>query len=513
MSVLISGAFAKLYGLSAASFMVGGPTNQSPVWQTTAGSLGIVTGDGSAALRVRAADTDGSIASYTIVDGSLPDGLALDASTGTITGTVTIPVEDEISNFTIRATDDDGDHTDRAFSLTVHPANLLVTQQRINGTDIVSGDRFGLSVAMSGDATTAIVGAYDDSTPSSRAGSAFVFLKSGSDWVQQARLNAADGAYLDWFGTSVDLSEDGNTAVVTAPNTTANDSGGIYVFTRSDGVWSQIAKLVEPDAAVNDYLGDTPRSVSISADGTTIICGSRYNDTAAGGEVGCVYVYGFDGTTWGHQATIIAADAAESDFFGHALALSTDGNTVVISAPRDDESRGAAYVFTRTGQTWNQTAKLVASDRTTGAEFGNSVDVSPDGSTVIVGSIMLNSSRGAAYVFVSAGNGWTQQAKLQASDGSSNDQFSYAVSLSRNGNIAVVTARTDAHSSVSSAGSVYVFTRSGTIWTERHRRQITSPVLNERLGAAAALSFDGTTAIVGAAGGPTAGFAMVFSST
>jgi len=320
---------------------------------------------------------------------------------------------------------------------------------KLLATDGAADDIFGISVSVSGD--TAVVGAHSDDDNGSGSGSAYVFTRSGTTWTQQAKLTASDGAADDIFGHSVSLS--GETAVVGAAADDDNglNSGSAYVFTRSGTTWAQQAKLTASDGAAGDQFG---RSVSVS--GETAVIGA-YLDDDNGSNSGSAYVFTRSGTTWTHQVKLIASDGAADDQFGRSVSVS--GETAVVAAYLDDDNgsnSGSAYVFIRSGTTWTQQAKLTASDGAAGDQFGRSVSVS--GETVVIGAYLDDdngSNSGSAYVFTRSGTTWTQQAKLTASDGATSDVLGVSVSLSRD--TAVVGAVLDDDNG-SSSGSAYVFT-------------------------------------------------------
>src|SRR5439155_1682035 len=206
------------------------------------------------------------------------------------------------------------------------------------------------------------------------AGSAYVFVRSGTAWTQQQKVTASDGAAADQFGTSVSLSAD--TAVVGSPADDlpgAGDAGSGYVFVRTGTTWTQQAKLVASDAATGDLLG---QSVAISGD--TVVAGAPGDDVPAAVDAGSADVFVRAGTTWTLQPEILPAAGAP---FGSATALS--GDTVVLGAPDDGAGAGSAYVFVRSGTLWSQQQKLLASDGTAGDHLGLSVSLSAD--TVVVG--------------------------------------------------------------------------------------------------------------------------------
>src|SRR3990172_1568973 len=214
-------------------------------------------------------------------------------------------------------------------------------ETKLTAADAAAGDLFGWSVAVSG--VTAVVGVPYDDDAGTGAGSAYVFVRSGTAWSQQAKLIAADAAADDLFGWSVGIS--GETVVVGAPgdDDAGTGAGSAYVFVRSGAAWSEQAKLTAADAAAFDEFGS---SVGIS--GLTVVVGSPGDDDAGTG-AGSAYVFVRSGASaWSQQAKLTAADAAAGDCFGSSVGIS--GETVVVGAPRDNDAAagtdaGSAYVF------------------------------------------------------------------------------------------------------------------------------------------------------------------------
>ena len=197
---------------------------------------------------------------------------------------------------------------------------------------------------------------------------------------------------------------------------------------------------------------------------------------------------------WEFDQKIIANDGVADDYFGFSVSLSGDGMTAVIAARSDDSYRGAAYVYTRSGSVWTQQAKLTASDGVAYDQFGYSVSLSGDGMTVVIGAYVDDGGRGSAYVYTRSGSVWTQQAKLTASDGAASDYFGYSVSLSGDGMTVVIGARSDD----SGRGSAYVYTRSGSVWTQKTQLKANDGVANDQFGCSVSLSSDGGISLIGA---------------
>ena len=266
--------------------------------------------------------------------------------------------------------------------------------QKITAGDAAAGDEFGTSVAIDGQ--TAVVGAPFDDDAANSSGSAYVFVLTNDTWTQEAKLTAGDPATNDQFGTSVAL--DGDTVVVGSPQDDDNgaSSGSAYVFVRSGSTWSQQAKLTASDGAANDLFANR-----IALSGNTAVAASAGHDTPATG-AGAVYVFVRSGSTWSQQHKLSADDAGVNDFFGASVGVS--GDSVAVGATGDNTNgtaAGAAYLFGRSGTTWTQSQKLLPSDGAAVDIFGGSIAI--DGNRVAVGASGNNDAgndSGSAYVFV-----------------------------------------------------------------------------------------------------------------
>ncbi|MCB1282411.1 MAG: hypothetical protein KDB18_12895, partial [Salinibacterium sp.] len=306
-------------------------------------------------------------------------------------------------------------------------APTQIEVERLMTADAAAGDLFGYSLDLSSDGNTALIGAYADNHAGGfDAGAAYVFVRdSNGDWSLPAaaiKLVAAEAALNNWFGWAVALSGDGETAVVGAHrNIHAGgfEAGAAYVFERSlAGGWDQVAKLTASDALMGDRFG---WSVDVSDDGRRVLVGA-YNDDHSGiNDAGSAYVFARDASdTWAapvEEARLFAADAAATDWFGHDVALSGDGQTALVGSMLDNHSGtgdgGSAYVFTRSALgVWTSAAsatKLIASDVASGDRFGVSVCLSFSGDKAMVGAyladIATDSAAGAAYLFERDGAG------------------------------------------------------------------------------------------------------------
>jgi uncharacterized protein (TIGR03437 family) len=256
----------------------------------------------------------------------------------------------------------------------------------------------GWSVALSADGNTAIVGGFGDS-PNYQGvgiGAAWVFTRSGGVWTQQGSKLVGTGAVGSACqGLSVALSADGNTAIVGGDEDN-NQAGAAWVFTRSGGVWTQQgSKLVGTGSVQGQYGAGQGYSVALSADGNTAIVGGAFDNAGAG----AAWVFTRSGGVWTQQGSkLVGTGSVGNAGQGRSVSLSADGNTAIVGALGDNAGAEAAWVFTRSGGVWTQQgSKLVGTGSVQGqygAGQGCSVALSADGNTAIVGGY------GAAWVFV-----------------------------------------------------------------------------------------------------------------
>jgi len=380
---------------------------------------------------------------------------------------------------------------------------------------------FGHVVTLSADGNTMAVSAYfeasatkgingnqnDDSIP--QAGAVYVFTRRGTGWAQQAYIKASntgeagtDGNFGDGdqFGFSVSLSDDGNTLAVGANAEDSNARG---------------------------------------------INGNQYGSSMQ--SAGAAYIFVRNGATWTQQAYVKAPNTAPNVQFGYSVALSADGNTFAVSAFDEGGSSrvvlgpdgpftpgrngtGAIYVYTRTGTTWALQAYLKASNAENGDSLGVIVSISDDGNTIAGGildedcfstgvnpsnacdnDVRSDTSVGAVAVFIRNGTQWAQQAFIKASNTGKEDWFGSRLQLSGDGNTLAVAAQLEDSAaqgvdgkqdddSAQEAGAVYFFTRTGTVWSQKHYVKSTNNEAFDEFGSSVALSRDGRTMAVGARG-------------
>ena len=288
-------------------------------------------------------------------------------------------------------------------------SDLWTQQAKLVANDASAGDLFGYAVSLSGE--TALVSAVGDSGAGAGSGSAYVFTRSGTVWTRQAKLVASDSAAGDRFGVSVSLA--GETVLIGAnlDDDGASASGSAYVFVRSGTVWTEQAKLVASDAGEDDEFG-----ISVALDGDTALVGAFLDDDTAV-DSGSAYVFTRSGGAWTEQAKLVADDPEDSELFGVSVAL--DAETALVGAQFDDSVSltldvGSVYVFVRTGISWTQQDKLYATDPATDDNFGFALSLSGDRALVGAhGNEAALTDAGAAYLFIRSGTTWTQRLKFR----------------------------------------------------------------------------------------------------
>ena len=320
-----------------------------------------------------------------------------------------------------------------------------ILEAELTASDAAAHDAFGYSVALSGE--TAIVGACMDDDGGRQSGSAYIFKRSDGVWIQEAKITALDAAEGKSFAHSVSLS--GDTALVGAPvdDGKGSDFGAAYVFTRSDGGWTQQQKLTASDTKSNEEFG---KSVSLSGD--TAIVGAHRADHGGLDRAGSAYVFTRSGEVWTQQSKLTASDADGDDRFGISVAIS--GETAIVGAywdKHEGKGSGSAYIFKRSDGAWLQQAKLKASEISPGPTFGNSVAISGD--IAVVGKVGQHS--GSVDVFKRSGKNWTVYTVLTPWDFAVMDPFGTSVAV--DGESVLVGAPAN-YTQQSHAGAAYFFT-------------------------------------------------------
>lgn len=394
-------------------------------------------------------------------------------------------------------------------------------QSLFSGSNTEASDRFGYSVSLSTDGNTLAVGAPSEDSVATgingeqednsaqRSGAVYTFIRNGEGWQQQTYIKASNTTAFARFGWDVSLNADGNTLAVGARDENSDTllgRGATYVFTRSDELWQEQAFIKTGTQQGSDSLGEV---VSLSADGNTLAIGNSGDDSVATGingdqndgsaeQSGAAYVYVRNNTTWDFQAYIKASNASTQDQFGGTLSLSADGNTLAIGARAEDSAAtginadqndnsavdsGAAYVFTRSGEQWQQQTYIKASNLGVSDLFGSTVNLSADGNTLAVSALGEDSTAtgingdqfdgsaansGAVYIFTQTSGEWQQNAYVKASNTGVDDSFGNALALNEDGSTLAVGARGEdsaatgtngdqSENSATNAGAVYLY--------------------------------------------------------
>lgn len=447
---------------------------------------------------------------------------------------------------------------ERIYTVAIDRGGEVISQLAyVKASNTDAGDRFGVSIAASGD-TIAVSATEEDSAATSvdgnqadnsaeNSGAVYVFRRSGSTWVQEAYLKASNADPEDAFGFSIALS--GDTLVVGAyledsaatgvdgnqADDSAENSGAVYVFGRAGSTWAQEAYLKASNTNARDGFG-----WSVALDGDTLAVSAQGEASAASGidgdqtdnssdRSGAVYIFRRSGDTWSQEAYVKASNTDAFDSFGNSVALA--GDTLAVGAVLEDSAAtgvggnqadntaggaGAVYVFERSGSAWVQTAYLKASNTDPNDTFGFHVAISKDtiavgargeasAATGIGGNQADNTTRnaGAVYVFRRAGSTWAQEAYVKASNTEPSDRFGNRVAL--DGDILAVGAPTEASAATGvggdqadnnapASGAVYVFRRSGSSWTQEAYVKASNTEANDVFGPGMAL-VNGTLAI------------------
>jgi hypothetical protein len=331
--------------------------------------------------------------------------------------------------------DDIGASADQgSASVFVRAGTVWTHQQKLKASDGAAGDEFGGAVALAGE--RAIVGAnYADPGGIGSAGAAYVFERASTTWDETGKLEASDGGIDDRFGSAVALS--GDTVLVGASlddHGGATNAGSAYVFVRVGSAWVEQAKLLPPQPGMGEAFG-----LSVSIDGDTAVVGAPHAVTSGRGRTGRAHVYVRSGSTWSHQWALDPADLTTGDQFGDAVSI--HGDSIAVGSHQNDHApgsignifgEGSAYVFVRTGTVWSEQVRLIAPDPTPEERFGTSLSLYADRLAIGAPGGTYNSSTGAtgrAFLFERTGTLWSTPPEIVASDGVGGDTFGLGLDL------------------------------------------------------------------------------------
>ncbi len=311
---------------------------------------------------------------------------------------------------------------------------------KIVATDTIGDPYQGWSVAVSADGNTALIGAPFDNNG---YGASWVFTRSGNTWTQQGNKLLGTGGIgaTVYQGYSVSLSADGNTALIGGPYDN-NFQGAAWVFKRNGTTWTQQGSKFTGTGNVG--VAAFGWSVALSADGKTALAGGYYDNN----NLGAAWVFTTNGTTWSQQGSKLVGTGSvgATVFQGYSIAINANGNTAIIGGTNDDNGMGAAWVFTRSGTTWSQQGSKLVGTGSVGSSpsQGNSVTISADGNTAMIGGNYDDGNNGATWVFTRTGNTWSQRGnKLMGTGSTGAAQQGYSVCISANGNNAIIGGYSD----------------------------------------------------------------------
>ena len=297
----------------------------------------------------------------------------------------------------------------------------------------------------------------------------------------------------DGFGGVVALSRDGTTALV-GPLVT--DAFEAYVFASTADGWTHTATLSNPRPDSDNGFGD---AVALSGDGSTALVGAPRDDTASGEDTGAAHVFARTASRWTHTGTLSNPGRYPwLDDFGNAVALSGDGSTALVGTPGADDLLGTVHVFARTASGWAHTGAL-SNPRGLYHFFGHRVALSDDGETALVSASVYDGAlpTGEAYVFASTADGWAHVGTLSNPEWRGDDRFGDAVALSGDGRTALVGAPSDDVGGPDDVGAVHAFAATTDEWTYAGTFSHPDPEPHDRFGGTMALNGDGTVALVG----------------
>lgn len=436
---------------------------------------------------------------------ALPGGITINATTCAISGT---PTDAQASTaYTITASNASGSGQ-TSISIAVGEITISPTSGPIGTLITVTGTNYDLSglTAVTINGSNAIVVSRNVSTasvlvmPSTTTGQLVTTAPGGTqstgfNVTTVSAVSAQQGLSFSGTGNggnanqgcSIAISADGNTAIVGGKLDNLNQ-GAAWIFTRTGTTWTQQGtKLVGTGGSSNAEQG---HSVAISADGNTALIGGRADNSYRG----AVWVFTRSGTTWSQQGSkLVGTGSSTQAEQGSSVAISADGNTALVGAWQDNGAQGSAWVFTRSGSTWSQQGTKLSSASFSNY-FGYAVALAADGNTAIIGSY----GDSGTWVFVRSGSTWTQQGTKLVGTGNVGDASQgWSVALSADGNTAVVGGFGDN----SNTGAAWVYTRSGTTWTQQGSKLVgTGSIGAARQGFSVSISADGNTALLGGSG-------------
>jgi hypothetical protein len=362
-------------------------------------------------------------------------------------------------------------------------------------------ESFGWSVSMSTDGKYAVVGVPNWQNDY-QCGRAFVYGLSGGSWTSIQELTASDGVSGDQFAWSVSISGDSKYIAIGSiqggdSGTGITGDGAVYVYEYDGTSWTGEEKVIASDGEINDQFG---YSLAISDDGNRLVVGAPFTDSLSNNDEGSVYFYEYGGTGigWTGEQRIDDPRSIEGDRFGWSVDISNDGNYAILGS-FNDSGPGEAYMYGLSGGSWTSIQELTASDGGNIDRFGFSVSITKDGKYIAIGSINEDTgviNDGAVYIYKYDGTIWTNEEKLISSDGQQFDRFGNSVSISSDGKYLIVGTGNFTNLS-GRPGKAYIFYREDGQWIEKKINNTDSPQNNDRFGYSVSISENGCYSIVG----------------
>jgi hypothetical protein len=357
---------------------------------------------------------------------------------------------------------------------------------------------FGERVALSADGNTALISDFLG-YGSDKLGAARVFTRSGSTWTQQGpRLTGGSEQVDEGFGTGLALSADGNTALVGALYDNER-VGAAWVFTRSGSTWSQQGPKLTGAGEVGK--GEFGEAVALSADGNTALIGGGGDN----GSAGAVWVFTRSGSTWSQQGEKLTVGKGEGSYFGNSVSLTSDGNTALVAGGDASEAGPVSWVFTRSGTSWGERAKLAVEGHHHERALGH-VALSGDGNTALMSSTWCQELLafheicfGEPYSVSRSGEAWNVPKELVLRKALPEDVAGSSMALSADGSVGLIGADGHEAPAPASRGRAWVIRRGkGGSWSRGERLRYQLPNFGNEFGRSVALSGDGSEALIGA---------------